>query len=130
MKRLALLLLTGFVLALPISGGVAVVYAQNPLDPACDTLEDPSQSPSCSPDGTDNPLTGADGLLALISNIIAFVAGVAAVIMIMIGGFRYITANGDAQSATNAKKTVFAAAIGLLVIAASWSIITFVLRSL
>lgn len=129
MKRLALLLLTGFLLAVPVSGGV-VVYAENPLDPACESIEDPSKSASCTPDGTDNPLTGADGLLALISTIIAFVAAVAAVIMIMIGGFRYITSNGDAQSATNAKKTILASVIGLLVITAAWSIITFVLRSL
>lgn len=110
--------------------GMGLAYAQNPLDPVCNNLPDPSVSPSCTPDGAENPLTGANGLLAKIANVVAIVAGIAAVIMVLVGGFRYITANGDAQSAATARRTVLAAVIGLVVIVASWSIISFVLRRL
>jgi choline-glycine betaine transporter len=125
MRRLLVVAFAGMLLSF---SGTGLVYAQNPLDQACDTLEDQSVSTSCTPDGTKNPLTGADGLLAKIADVVAIIAGIAAVIMVLIGGFRYITANGDAQSATTARRTVLAAVIGLIVIVASWSIISFVLR--
>ncbi|MFZ1484404.1 MAG: pilin [Candidatus Saccharimonadales bacterium] len=128
MKRLLAFLLTGFILSMPVAN-VGIVYAQNPLDQACESLDDPSQSSSCTQDAKKNPLTGPNGLLSKITSIVALLSGVAAVIMLMIGGFRFITANGDSQAATNARKTVFSSVIGLIVIVAAWSIVAFVLRS-
>lgn len=80
--------------------------------------------------GKTNPLTGSDGLLIKIANIIALIAGTVAVFIIIIGGSRYITSGGDASKVESAKSTVASAAIGLGVIASADLIISFVLSKL
>lgn len=60
-------------------------------------------------------------------NILSAVVGVVAVIMIVIGGFKYVTSGGDASSVSSAKQTIIYAIIGLVVAAAARIIATFVL---
>lgn len=126
MKHLLAVFACGVLLAF---GSVGLAGAQDPLDQTCDATNT-SNSPTCNSRTPDNPLIGPNGLLEKVTNLVALVAGIAAVIMIMIGGFRYITANGDAQAAATAKKTIFAAVIGLIVIVAARSLLVFVLRRL
>src|SRR3954454_11329700 len=45
-------------------------------------------------------------LIATIINIFSFVVGVVAVIMIIIGGFRYVTSGGDSANVSGAKNTI------------------------
>jgi hypothetical protein len=65
-----------------------------------------------------------------VTHIIALVAGIAAVILIIIGGLRYITANGDSNNINSAKNTILNALIGLVVIVAAQAIIAFVVDRL
>ena len=59
---------------------------------------------------------------------IAFeVAGAIALLMIVIGGFRYIIASGDPNSVSQAKKTILYAVIGLLVCISAYSIVTIII---
>jgi amino acid transporter len=60
--------------------------------------------------------------------IIALVAGLAAVIIIIISGIGYITSAGSADQAKTARNRILWAAIGLIVIATSWSISSFILN--
>ncbi len=62
-----------------------------------------------------------------IINILSFIVGVAAVIMIIIGGFKYVTSNGDANSITGAKNTILYAIIGLVIVAMAQVIVQFVI---
>jgi hypothetical protein len=62
-------------------------------------------------------------------NIFSVVVGVIAVIMIIIGGVKYITSGGDASNVTGAKNTILYAIIGLVVVALSQVIVQFVLGS-
>lgn len=59
------------------------------------------------------------GLLALI-----------AVILILIGGFRWMTAGGNEEKIESAKKTLYAAIIGLVIILAGWGISVYVINNL
>lgn len=79
---------------------------------------------SCGNGGLElsNVIKGVLGILSLI-------AGVAAVIMIIISGIRYITSAGDANAISGAKKTLIYAVIGLIVVAVSQFIVQFVLQS-
>jgi hypothetical protein len=79
---------------------------------------------------TSNPLTGTNGLIHKATLIIALVTGSVAVIIIILGGFMYITSGGDPQKVSTAKNTILYAAIGLVVIVAAQTIITFVLSKL
>jgi len=58
------------------------------------------------------------------------VVGAAAVIMIIVGGFKYITSSGDSTSVESAKNTILFAVIGLVIALVAQSIVIFVLRKL
>lgn len=66
-------------------------------------------------------------LISLVINIFSLVVGVVAVIMIIIGGLKYITSSGDSNNITSAKNTILYAIIGLVVVALAQFIVKFVL---
>ena len=52
--------------------------------------------------------------------------GLVAVIMILIGGFQWMTAGGNEEKVASAKKIISAAVIGLIVVLLAWAIVIFV----
>jgi beta-lactamase regulating signal transducer with metallopeptidase domain len=64
-----------------------------------------------------------------IINILSVVIGIVAVVMIMVGGFRYITSGGKQESVSAAKNTILYAIIGLIVVALAQVIARFVLHN-
>ncbi len=66
-------------------------------------------------------------LIKQVINTLSVVIGVVSVIMIMIGGFKYITSNGDSNSIQSAKNTILYAIIGLVIVAVAQLIVVFVL---
>jgi hypothetical protein len=69
------------------------------------------------------------GRLKDVVNILLYVLGAIAVIMIVIGGIRYTTSNGESSQITSAKNTILYAVIGLVVAVLAYSIVNFVLGS-
>lgn len=67
--------------------------------------------------------------ITALTNTLLFILGIAAVIVIVIGGLRYATANGDPQKITSAKNTIMYAVVGLIVAVMAWAIVTFVVTS-
>ncbi len=65
--------------------------------------------------------------LAGILNTVYLVAGMIAVLIIVIAGFFYVTANGDANQVTKAKNTILYAIIGLAVVMFAFVITQFVI---
>jgi hypothetical protein len=68
-----------------------------------------------------------NALIADIINIFSLVVGVVSVIMIIIGGFRYITSGGDSSNVSAAKNTILYAIIGLVIVALAQTIVRFIL---
>jgi hypothetical protein len=64
-----------------------------------------------------------------VINVISVLAGAVAVIMIIVGGFRYITSSGSPESTKGARNTIVYALVGLIVIAFAQLIVHFVLNS-
>jgi hypothetical protein len=60
-------------------------------------------------------------------DIFSIIVGVAAVIMIIYGGFRYITSGGDSGKVGNAKNTLVYAIVGLVIVALAQLIVHYVL---
>lgn len=85
-----------------------------------------ADAPACDPDGSDN-ITGTDGIIQRATNLISIVAGIAAVIGIIIGGFMFVTAGGDSGRIGTAKKTITYSVVGLIIIALARTIIVFVI---
>lgn len=75
-------------------------------------------------DGTDK----INGIIKTVINIFSIVVGVVAVIMIIVGGFRYITSGGDSNNVSGAKNTIIYAIIGLVIVALAQFIVQFVLN--
>lgn len=75
-------------------------------------------------------LLGDGGIFTTGVNLLLFLVGAVAVIMIIFGGFRYVISGGDSGSVTSAKNTILYAIIGLIIAALAYAIIDFVLNSL
>jgi hypothetical protein len=77
-----------------------------------------------------DPIAGPGGLISDITSIVSIVAGIVAVVMIMYGGYLYMTAAGDSNKIQEAKKTIMWSFVGLIVIVLARSIIVFVISKL
>ena len=66
-------------------------------------------------------------LITTIVNIFSIIVGLISVVMIIYGGFRYVTSGGDSNNVSNAKNTIIYAIIGLVVVALAQFIVQFVL---
>ena len=62
-------------------------------------------------------------LLTRVINILLALAGLVAVIFLIVGGFRYITAGGNEEAAESGKKTITNAIIGIVVIILAFVIV-------
>lgn len=82
--------------------------------------------PNCS-SGTD-PSDKVNSLIGTVINIFSIVVGVVSVIMIIIGGLKYITSGGDSANVTGAKNTILYALVGLVIVALAQIIVRFVLQ--
>jgi len=64
-----------------------------------------------------------------IVNVLLFVIGAISVIMVVIGGLRYVTSGGDANQTKAAKDTILYSVIGLIVAILAYAIINFVVNN-
>ena len=77
--------------------------------------------------GTSSTPNSLSSVLTTVTNILLFLMGAVSVIMIIIGGFRYVISGGKKESVTNAKNTILYAIVGLLVAVFAYAIINFIL---
>jgi cytochrome bd-type quinol oxidase subunit 2 len=66
-------------------------------------------------------------LMTDVINLFSLLVGIVSVIMIIIGGFKYITSNGDTGNISSAKNTIIFALVGLVIVAMAQFIVHFVL---
>jgi len=91
----------------------------------CGTNSDPIDV-SCLP----HPSATTSGTIPTVLGIVlAFTASIS-VLMIVIGGFRYIVAHGDPNATAQAKNTIVYALVGLVVTMTAYSIVTFVVKGI
>jgi hypothetical protein len=70
------------------------------------------------------------GFLSAIANVLIFVVGAAAVIMIIFGGLKYAVSMGHPKRVESARNTILYAIVGLVVAACSYAVVNFVLGTL
>jgi len=74
------------------------------------------------------PATFSD-LEGMFSNLIGSLlslAGIVLFVMILIGGFKYITSGGNAEAAAGARRTITYAIIGLIVVAGAYLVLVII----
>ncbi|MBI2637138.1 MAG: hypothetical protein HYW81_03015 [Parcubacteria group bacterium] len=74
--------------------------------------------------------TDLKGSIANIINIILGFLGIVAVIIILAGGFKWMTAGGNEDKVGEARKMIIQGIIGLVVVFAAWAIASFVVSNL
>jgi hypothetical protein len=74
-------------------------------------------------------LFGVDGVFTTITNVLLFVIGAISVIMIIIGGIRYVVSGGDSANVTAAKNTILYAVVGIIVAILAYALVHFVVTS-
>lgn len=81
--------------------------------------------------GTDQQanLFGDGGIFRTITNVLLFIIGAISVIMLIIGGIRYVVSGGDSSAVTAAKNTILYAVIGIIVALLAYALVNFVIDS-
>jgi hypothetical protein len=81
----------------------------------------PATGSCISPDGRT-----VTGTLQQVINILIFIVGAIAVVMVVIGAIRYTVSQGDQAAVSSAKNTILYAVIGIVLAFAAYGIVNFV----
>lgn len=77
--------------------------------------------------GQQDTSSNIAAILTDIINIFSVIVGAVAVIMIIVGGFKYITSGGESSNVSGAKSTIVYAIVGLVIVVLAQVIVRFVL---
>lgn len=119
LKLLTISLITPLLLlpaALPLA-------AQSPKDKVCEQVS--QIDPDCQTGG--DRIFGPDGLIEDIINVLTFVIGVVAVIIIIVAGLMYVLSGGDPNNTKRAKDAIIYSVVGLIVAVMARLIVNFVI---
>ena len=122
-KLIRRLLIPLFIIGAVIVPQAAVYAAPAATQDAFEACSANPKSPVCASTNDAEVNT----LIQTIINILLFVLGAIAVIMIVVGGIRYTTSNGDSSAITGAKNTILYAVVGLVIALLAYAIVNFVL---
>ncbi len=76
-----------------------------------------------------NEVATLKGFEAIFSRVLSYVttaAGLVCFIMLIVGGFKYLTSGGDPKQTASAKGTLTWAIAGLVIIIAAWFVLQFI----
>ena len=78
--------------------------------------------------GTTGSGQGVENTIKDVINLLSLVGGALAVIMLIVGGLRYVLSAGNPETTKAAKNTIIYALVGLVIIAVAQIIVQFVLN--
>ena len=80
--------------------------------------------------GGGRQLFGDGGFVQKIINTLLFIVGAIAVVMVIVGGLRYVISAGDQNAVTAAKNTILYAVMGLVIAMLAFAIVRFLVGAL
>lgn len=112
------------VFALPQTVGAAPAYTQvaDAKGDVCAGIGAAGGDAGCTSSGPS-----VNRILSFTVNTLSLVAGIGAVIMIIIAGIKYITSNGEAGNINSAKTSLIYAIVGLIIVLISQALVKFVI---
>jgi hypothetical protein len=81
------------------------------------------------PTGVPSTLS-VGGLFGIVANVLIFGVGAISVIVLIIGGLRYVISAGNAAQVQGAKNTILYAIVGIVVAVAAYALVNFVFQQL
>jgi hypothetical protein len=100
-----------------------MVHAADPADDACAGLQQAGVECNTNTGAANNAF---GKIIQTVINILSIIVGAVSVIMIIVGGFRYVISGGDANGVQGAKNTIIYAVIGLVVVLFAQIIVRFI----
>ncbi len=82
-----------------------------------------------SPEQPTDLLGAGNGVFGQITSILLFVIGVLSVIMLIVGGLKYVVSGGNKDKVASAKNTILYAIIGLVVAILAYAAINFIIST-
>lgn len=113
---------------LPVILILVGVFMMMPETVSALTLQEGAEAARC--DGCPANLFGDTGVFKKVTNTILYIVGIIAVVMLIIGGIKYVVSGGDSKKVTDAKNTVLYAIIGLVIAFLAFAIVNFVITAL
>lgn len=92
------------------------------------TAANNNQNTDCGTAGTGNGQSDIANLASRVTNLFSLIVGIAAVIMVVYSGFRYITSGGDSNRVGSAKNSLIYAIVGLVIVAMAQFIVHYVIN--
>lgn len=129
-KRVLIAISTVLYITLGVAMPLRVHAVVDPTKAVCQADRDAQNSEFCKNVRQENNrsiLYGRKSLMGNILQTVIYLTGAIAVILIIIGGIRYVLSAGDSNAVQGAKNTVMYAAIGLAVAIFAQTIVSFVL---
>ncbi len=122
---LCLLMIASFI-------GVQQVSAANIIDESCNNIATGPKPTACSanPGKNGSGFLGQDSAIGGVIRLLGIAAGVIGVIMLIIGGLKFVTSSGDSSNVASARNTILYAIVGLVIAMSAQLIIIFVLDKL
>lgn len=134
MKKLKLFMASLPISSLAIGGILTVVLGLSTMQPVAAQLGGGGQDLSISTGataakGNDQPeeLGGERGMFKRITDVMLFIVGAISVIMLIIGGIRYVVSGGDQGAVQSAKNTILYAIVGVIVTILAYAVVNFVI---
>lgn len=120
MKKYIYAAIMTLVLGVSVMGSAMISDSAVAVDPKADIKK-----------GIDEGAGGNTGIglkaaIKVVVNVLMFIVGAVSVIMIIIGGLKYVASNGDSNQIQSAKNTILYAVIGIVVALLAFAIVNFV----
>ena len=133
MKKILRIFKTGLIAAVMVVGFGGVALAEDPPAPAlsgnqndiCNGIKatDPNAQGCNDASAGESKITG---IIRTVINVLSFLVGGISVIMIIVGGFRYLISGGDSNAIASAKNTIIYAIVGLMIALLAQALVRFV----
>ena len=129
MKKKLKALLQGAPLAIMLmfGGMVTAIAVESSLQQPAAAQDLSMRTGADSARGADQPerLDGDDGMFKQITDVLLFIIGAISVIMLIVGGIRYVVSGGDQGAVTAAKNTILYAIVGIIVAILAYAVVNF-----
>ena len=129
MKKKLKALLQGAPLAIMLmfGGMVTAIAVESSLQQPAAAQDLRMRTGADSARGADQPerLDGDDGMFKQITDVLLFIIGAISVIMLIVGGIRYVVSGGDQGAVTAAKNTILYAIVGIIVAILAYAVVNF-----
>lgn len=106
-----------------------LLFGVTALLPADDALAQAGQVEQGIKDIGGSNATPLPTVIKNIVNVLLYFIGVLSVIMIIYGGFRYVTSAGDTSAVASAKNTILYAVVGVVVAGLAYAIVNFAISA-